>query len=58
MRPSKISAKVRYQQKSMPATIDYENNKITFDKPVFAITKGQAVVFYENDVCIGGAKII
>ena len=37
-----------------------ENNeaiRVTFDEPVRAITPGQAVVFYNDEVCLGGATI-
>ena len=31
--------------------------RVTFDEPVRAITPGQAVVFYDEEVCLGGATI-
>lgn len=54
-------AKVRYSQGEKPAVIEKcgENKiKITFDEPQRAATKGQAVVFYDNDIVIGGGTII
>ncbi|MGW4297167.1 aminomethyltransferase beta-barrel domain-containing protein, partial [Micromonospora chersina] len=31
--------------------------RVTFAEPVRAITPGQAVVFYNQEVCLGGATI-
>lgn len=58
--PMKVFAKHRYSAKPSPATlskIDDEHIKVVFDEPQRAITKGQSVVFYDNDVVIGGGII-
>ena len=36
---------------------DESSIRVTFDQPVRAITPGQAVVFYNEEVCLGGATI-
>lgn len=56
-----VQAKVRYR--SQPANarvIPCENGevKVVFDIPQRAITPGQSVVFYKENVVIGGGKII
>jgi tRNA-specific 2-thiouridylase len=59
--PMKVKAKVRYSQSAEPATIypcDEGKVSVVFERPVRAITPGQAVVFYEDDVVIGGATIL
>lgn len=52
--------KVRYSQNTHIGTVTpLEDNrvKVEFDTPVRAITRGQAVVFYQGDYVIGGGTI-
>ncbi len=58
--PIRATAKVRYSAKPAPCTIsvDSERIKVDFDEPQRAITPGQAVVFYDGNIVIGGATII
>ena len=58
--PMRVLAKTRYSQKEQLATITKEDNfvRVTFDEPQRAITPGQAVVFYDGDVVVGGGTII
>ena len=54
-------AKIRYRAKEAKAKIKEENQKIyvTFEEPQRAITKGQSVVFYDEEgIVLGGGKII
>ena len=58
--PLKVKARVRYNQKEQPATLyPLENNcvKLIFDSPQRAVTSGQAVVFYDGDILLGGGTI-
>jgi len=55
-----VTAKIRYSAKPVNATIipDSEDRvKVIFDEKQRAITPGQAVVFYDNDIVIGGGCI-
>lgn len=57
---NQLRAKIRYRQQDQACHISLlENNKIrvTFEERQRAITPGQSVVFYEGDVCLGGAII-
>lgn len=59
-KPMKVTAKIRYSAPEAAAeisSIDKGTIKVTFDKPQRAITPGQAVVFYKNDIVIGGGTI-
>lgn len=60
-KPMTVSAKVRYSAKPQKATIyPIENGtmRIVFDEPVRNPTSGQACVFYDNDIVVGGGKIL
>lgn len=59
--PIRCKAKIRYKQKEAEATvekIDDEKVRITFDEPQRGITKGQAVVLYDDDIVVGGGRIL
>lgn len=54
-------ARVRYNMKEQPATVYLQDDgtvKVVFDNPQRAITKGQAVVLYDDDIVLGGGTII
>jgi tRNA-specific 2-thiouridylase len=55
----RYSAKSRYRMADAPCTLSYEDNKLhlVFDKPQWAITPGQSVVIYDNELCLGGGII-
>jgi len=58
--PYSCHAKVRYRQSDqLCSIINFQNNSITvkFDKPQRAITPGQSVVFYQQNICLGGGVI-
>lgn len=59
--PTRCKAKVRYKHIEQDATAFIDNDgilNVKFDEPQRAITKGQAVVLYDNDVVLGGGEII
>ena len=54
------TAKIRYRQADQACEIAaYQDDRATirFDQPQRAITPGQALVLYNNDVCLGGGTI-
>jgi len=58
--PLKVMAKIRYNHKKAPAIvskIDDDSVRVDFDEPQEAPTPGQAVVFYDKDVVVGGGWI-
>jgi tRNA-specific 2-thiouridylase len=58
--PMRITAKIRHRHEPAPAIIESADNGevlVTFDQPQRAVTPGQAVVFYDGDVVVGGGWI-
>ena len=57
---TRIKAKLRYRQKEQWCTALNKGNglvKLVFDEPQRAVTKGQAAVFYDDDIVLGGGVI-
>ncbi|MCO6413308.1 MAG: tRNA 2-thiouridine(34) synthase MnmA [Thiogranum sp.] len=58
--PLRCHARIRYRQPDQVCTIttlDRSACKVEFNTPQRAVTPGQAVVFYADDVCLGGGTI-
>ena len=58
--PLRLRAKVRYRMTEQPCTLEQtgpDTLLVRFDAPQRAITPGQAVVFYDGDLVVGGATI-
>jgi tRNA-specific 2-thiouridylase len=56
----RCSAKIRYRQKDVECQVTINNNgdaHVLFDEPQRAVTPGQSVVFYDNEICLGGGII-
>ena len=58
-KPIEVKAKIRYRAKEAEAILNVKNDKakVTFIELQRAITPGQSVVFYKDNVVIGGGKI-
>ncbi|MFZ3063338.1 MAG: aminomethyltransferase beta-barrel domain-containing protein, partial [Actinomycetota bacterium] len=58
--PIRAMARIRYNMPDSPATVTPLPDgrvAVLFDQPQFAITPGQSVVFYQDDLLLGGATI-
>jgi tRNA-specific 2-thiouridylase len=55
----RVKAKIRHRHEGADAEVRMDSDKalVTFDDPQRAITPGQAVVFYDEDVVVGGGWI-
>ena len=55
-----LNAKIRYRAIDSPCKITsliQDKVSVEFKDPLFAIAPGQSIVFYEDDVCLGGGVI-
>lgn len=61
-KPMRVEAKVRYSARPAPAEIEMEGDalRVRFSQPQWAVTPGQAVVFYApgGGLVVGGATIL
>lgn len=60
MTPFKCRAKIRYRQEDQDCTITQVEGGclwVEFERPQRAITPRQSIVFYQDDICLGGAMI-
>lgn len=58
--PYRCRAKTRYRQSDQACTITRMENgqcEVVFEEPQRAVTPGQSVVFYDDEVCLGGGVI-
>jgi tRNA-specific 2-thiouridylase len=59
--PLRVTVKIRYRHQEASATIEPSADGsvlVRFDEPQRAITPGQAAVFYQDDLVIGGGWIL
>lgn len=58
--PVAVEAKIRYAAKpsqAMLEPLDDGKYKVTFSQPQRAVTKGQSIVFYDDNLLLGGGRI-
>jgi tRNA-specific 2-thiouridylase len=58
--PMRVTVKIRHKHPGAPATIEAtgpDEILVTFDEPQRAITPGQAAVFFDDDIVVGGGWI-
>jgi len=58
--PRRVTAQIRHRHQPSPATVRPAGEgraEVVFDAPQVAVTPGQAVVFYDEDLVVGGGWI-
>jgi len=58
--PMRVAVKIRHRHEAASATIENSGQdqiRVTFNDPQRAVTPGQAAVFYDGDVVVGGGWI-
>ena len=58
--PMRVAVKIRHRHQPAPAKIESAGTdeiQVTFDEPQRALTPGQAAVFYDGDIVVGGGWI-
>lgn len=57
--PSRIHAQIRYNSPPSEAALDFSSDplRVSFFEPRLSITPGQSIVFYDDDIVLGGGVI-
>jgi tRNA-specific 2-thiouridylase len=57
--PCTLNAKIRYRQADQRCTVSEHPDGfvVAFPEPQRAVTPGQSIVFYQDDICLGGGVI-